>query len=363
MVWMTLNCGLIPGKAASQIWDAVWLLGFIAYQVGFYVIFTKLVLSFNLPISSSLCVLLEMTRFTMKVHAFVRSNAPKVLRFKEKSDDEKLLVKLPSMSTYQYFLFAPTLVYRDQYPRTNGDIRWTKAGKFFFEVLMIVLFLSFIFERFAVPYFGEFGQKEISVSTLILSVFGCVMPGIMIFMSGFYVLLHVWLNGWAEMLRFSDRMFYQDWWNATSFDVYYRKWNVVVHDWLYTYIYKDVYETIFRKCKPLAALTVFTISAIIHEYILAFAFRFFYPVLFVLFEGFGVFMMFITMKNRKSFGNIILWGALFIGNGIQVALYTMEYFARQNCQVGDSFVDYLVPVSWTCNRILVNPDWKITFTL
>lgn len=31
----------------------------------------------------------------------------------------------------------------------------------------------------------------------------------------------------------------QDWWNSTSFANYYRTWNVVVHDWLYYYGYRD----------------------------------------------------------------------------------------------------------------------------
>lgn len=31
----------------------------------------------------------------------------------------------------------------------------------------------------------------------------------------------------------------QDWWNSTSFANYYRTWNVVVHDWLYYYVYCD----------------------------------------------------------------------------------------------------------------------------
>lgn len=35
---------------------------------------------------------------------------------------------------------------------------------------------------------------------------------------------------------------FQDWWNSTTFSNYYRTWNVVVHDWLYTYIYKDVWK-------------------------------------------------------------------------------------------------------------------------
>ena len=34
-------------------------------------------------------------------------------------------------------------------------------------------------------------------------------------------------------------LFFQDWWNSTSFANYYRTWNVVVHDWLFYYGYRD----------------------------------------------------------------------------------------------------------------------------
>jgi sterol O-acyltransferase len=83
----------------------------------------------------------------------------------------------------------------------------------------------------------------------------------------------------------------QDWWNATSYTRYYRKWNVIVHDWLYEYIYRDVYAlgwrpfSLGRRFLPTCA--VFFVSALFHEYILSFAFRFIYPVLLVMFGGFG----------------------------------------------------------------------------
>ena len=94
--------------------------------------------------------------------------------------------------------------------------------------------------------------------------------GALVLFLAFFALLHCWLNAFAEMLRFADRMFYkvrwigitvyslkpercdlrryfesilvlllQDWWNSTSFANYYRTWNVVVHDWLYYYVYRD----------------------------------------------------------------------------------------------------------------------------
>lgn len=57
----------------------------------------------------------------MKSHAFVRSNAPRVLLGKLKTDDSTTaninIIFVPSFKTYLYFLFVPTLVYRDNYPR------------------------------------------------------------------------------------------------------------------------------------------------------------------------------------------------------------------------------------------------------
>lgn len=55
----------------------------------------------------------------MKNHAFVRSNAPKMWLMKPKSDGQPH--SLPAISNFMYFLFAPTLVYRDAYPR-QGEL-------------------------------------------------------------------------------------------------------------------------------------------------------------------------------------------------------------------------------------------------
>jgi len=36
----------------------------------------------------------------------------------------------------------------------------------------------------------------------------------------------------AQVLRFGDRVFYKDWWNATTFEEYWRLWNLPVHYWM-----------------------------------------------------------------------------------------------------------------------------------
>ena len=320
-------------------------------------------LYYDLPPGSSIAFLMEQVRFIMKSYAFVRSNVPRVLAGGTVKSDEEDKPKnnyyIPPFSKYLYFLFAPTLVYRDEYPRTK-KIRWRVVLKNALEVVGVVFYVSFIFECYLIPLFKEFGDAKITSGKFVCAIFGCMMPGSLAFLCGFYCLLHSWMNGMAELLTFGDRMFYKDWWNATDFPTYIRSWNFVVHDWLYTYIYKDVYEHVFSRCRPLATILVFTISAIFHEYILAFAFRFFYPVMFVQFEFAGLLLMFLTKKQHKDFGNILMWLALCLGNGLHLSLYNMEYYARVNCPISNhTVIDYFIPVSWTCNGILENPNWRI----
>lgn len=52
----------------------------------------------------------------MKTWAFVRSNLTHARRYKKDDDDRKKRL-CPDFSHYLFFLFAPTLVYRDEYPR------------------------------------------------------------------------------------------------------------------------------------------------------------------------------------------------------------------------------------------------------
>ncbi|XP_053685275.1 sterol O-acyltransferase 1 [Sabethes cyaneus] len=363
LVWARLHKAF-QNKTLRKIWDLCSILVLVSYQWGFIIGVIKTVILLDLPPASSIAVLMEMTRFSMKVYAFVRSNIPRALSpcSKISADDKPPhSTPLPAFSKYLYFLFAPTLVYRDEYPRTK-QIRWPVVFRHALEVLGVVFYISFIFERFLMPLFDRFGDAQITAGNFVLALFGSIMPGSLSFLCGFYCLLHAWMNAAAELLRFADRMFYRDWWNASSFPEYIRSWNVVVHDWLYTYIYKDSVEHVFKNCRSLSTVLVFTVSAVFHEVILAFAFRFFYPVMFVQFEFMGLLLMFVTRNVSKDAGNVLLWFMLCIGNGIQLSLYNMEYYARRNCPVsGASMIhDYLVPVSWTCNGISHNPNWTIT---
>jgi sterol O-acyltransferase len=144
-----------------------------------------------------------------------------------------------------------------------------------------------------------------------------------------------------------------DWWNSRTWARYYRTWNIVVHDWLYAYLYRDVYLLLGakRKVSRAAAMSiVFLISAIFHEYIIAVVMGFFYPVLFFSFMGAGFAFVFLTEKGNSPLWNIFMWFCLFVGTGVILCLMTIEWFARKNCQpiAGNPALDFFIPRSWTC---------------
>lgn len=133
----------------------------------------------------------------------------------------------------------------------------------------LLFYVYYVFERLCTPLFRNIRQEPFSARVLVLCIFNSILPAALILFLSFFAFLHCWLNAFAEMLRFGDRMFYKDWWNSTSYANYYRTWNVVVHDWLYYYAYKDFLWFFTKKFKPAAMFAVFAVSAVVHEYALA----------------------------------------------------------------------------------------------
>ncbi|XP_069823835.1 sterol O-acyltransferase 1 isoform X1 [Dendropsophus ebraccatus] len=306
-----------------------------------------IVLQHNLPPASRFIVILEQVRLIMKVHSFVRENIPRVL---SSAKEKSAVAPVPQVTQYLYFLFAPTLIYRDNYPR-NPSIRWGYVATKFAQVLGCLFYAYYVFVRLCIPLFRNISQEPFSLRVLVLCIFNSILPGVLILFLAFFAFLHCWLNAFAEMLRFADRMFYKDWWNSTSFANYYRTWNVVVHDWLYYYAYRDFLWFFGKRLKAAAMLSVFMVSAVVHEYALGICFGFFYPVMFILFMGFGMIFNFILHDRRKGpIWNVIMWTSLFLGQGVLLCLYSQEWYAQRHCSVSNpTFLDYLKPRSWTCH--------------
>ncbi|XP_075384080.1 sterol O-acyltransferase 1 [Tenrec ecaudatus] len=296
--------------------------------------------------ASRIVLISEQVRFVMKAHSFIRENVPRVL---DSAKEKSSTVPIPTFGQYLYFLFAPTLIYRDSYPRTP-TIRWGYVATQFAQTFGCFFYVYYVFERLNLPLFRNMKQEPFSARVLVLCVFNSILPGVLMMFLMFFAFLHCWHNAFAELLRFGDRMFYKDWWNSTSYANYYRTWNVVVHDWLYYYAYKDFLWLFTKRFKSVAMLSVFAVSSVVHEYILAICLNFFYPVLFVLFMFFGMAFNFIVNDRRKKgIWNVMMWASLFMGQGILVCFYSQEWYARQHCPLKNpTFLDYVRPRSWTC---------------
>ncbi|XP_029630198.1 sterol O-acyltransferase 2 isoform X2 [Salmo trutta] len=316
------------------------------------------VFHYQLPPASRFIIILEQIRFLMKSYSFIRENVPVILKHKTKEGEGPRgegprgeVPRFPTFSSYLYFLFAPTLIYRECYPR-NPHIRWNYVGVTFAKILGCLFYGYFILVRLCIPVFMNDSNTPFSTRTLVLALFHATLPGMLLLLLAFFAFLHCWLNAFAEMLRFADRMFYKDWWNSTSFANYYRTWNVVVHDWLYYYGYRDFLWLSRRKFRTAAMLSVFAVSALVHEYVFTLGFGFFYPVMFCLFAFFGVAFNFTLNDKRKSpVWNIMMWTCLFIGQGVMVCLYCQEWYAQIHCpRTGDSFWELVTPRSWSCSN-------------
>ncbi|KAJ8722790.1 hypothetical protein PYW07_003970 [Mythimna separata] len=301
----------------------------------------------RLEIASATTVTCEMFRFMMKLVAIASACGPRCLNGNK---------PLPTFKQFIYFMFAPTLLYRDQYPRTK-KIRWGVVVFHLLEIAAIIFYNTFVWERFLKPHWFDYGKsKTVEVGAIVRGIYACVLPGLFSWTCGFYCTMHAWLNACAEVLKFGDRQFYKDWWTKSRFSEYYRNWNRVVHLWFRDHIYLPLVPYVGR---PLATFTIFFVSALAHEIIISLCLGFFYPVLLVEFGVLGVLMIPVSAtagRRFPNFFNVILWSSFFIGNGMLWSFYPMEFFARRNCPPSEND-SFFIPKSWTCPEVILKPNW------
>ncbi|CAG9761159.1 unnamed protein product [Ceutorhynchus assimilis] len=347
-VWARIRINMPLKSPNKKLWDSIWLLSLAAYYILQFRVISVVVTVLKLPIATSSVVCLEQTRLLMKIHAFVRTSAEKVINFKPHSDQK---LNLASFKHFLYFLFAPTLVYCDEYPRRKS-IRWNLVFEKTLELVGVIFYYAFLVERFIIPNLKDMGLRSYTIRELGMMAFDNFAVGLMFLLLAFYVVIDAAQNLVGELLRFGDRQFYLDWWTATNYSDYFRMWNMVVGDWLYTYIYKDFYESIVPGSKTVAKLTVFLISAIVHEWVLTYIFGFFFPALFLAFCFVGGCLSFLRIP-KLDIVNIIFWYMLAFGCGLLSSLYAMEWFIRANVPIENATLsDFLVPRLFTCDCIV-----------
>jgi sterol O-acyltransferase len=198
-LWSTNRLAYADKNATSKAtrYDLCFLIAFIAYMIIFLIFPLKYALINKLPIASSMVVLCEQLRMLMKSYAFVRSNVSRALKYvpnehlksdhymqSDLDDDESNTLHnlpCPNFSNYLYFLFAPTLIYRDthEYPR-NSSVRWNYVFYYFLQVKCAIFYLYYIFQRFCIPVFRNFDKQQVTLLEYIRSTLNCTLPAVLI---------------------------------------------------------------------------------------------------------------------------------------------------------------------------------------
>ncbi|KAF7639291.1 hypothetical protein Mgra_00001252 [Meloidogyne graminicola] len=289
----------------------------------------------------------------MKVHSFVREN------FCSSKASEKNVSETPSLSQFIYFMFCPSLLYRNSYPLSQTR-SWKKVFNHLIHCFASIYAINISFTQIVIPLFNKISYGEEGVGWHLLTlIFPSAIPGaVCLFIGIFYGLLHSWLSMFSEAMYFADRHFYSNWWSSRSMAYYYRTWNLVVHEWLYTYIYRDISKMLgsSRFANALAQISVFFISAVFHEYWFTVSLRMFFPIIFTLYFGFGgiLFLISTLIKKPSSLWNIFLWWNLMFGTGLFFTCYASEWYARQRCSriYENDYLDLLIPRIWDCQHRL-----------
>jgi len=282
-----------------------------------------LCLSKNWGLTHTCFILFQTVIHFFKMHSYTETNfllREEALELKKRG--LKPLSPYPhnvNLKDFTYYLCAPTLVYWHEYPK-NDRIRWKRFFQLVVRVMFGLLAIYLIICEHFIPII-EKGHK----TSVLDAVFQLSLPMLFFSLFIFFVIWESILNGFGELTRFADREFYLDWWNCTNYEEFNRKWNKIVHEFLYRHVY--IYCLyVLKTSRFFAQLMTFLFSAVLHEFIVAVILR---EVKWIL-VGFMLFQipLFKIMQwcQGKAIGNFIFWFGIILGVPLIFVLYIRENF-------------------------------------
>lgn len=195
---------------------------------------------------------------------------PKVNKSGLPNDVYELALQYPKNLRFFHFVrffLAPTCCYQLVYPSTDR-IRPIFLLRRFLEIFLCTFIIVYLSIQHIKPIAIESVTplRERNYIRIILQTLHMAVPAAYLWLSGFYLFFHSYMNFWGELTYFADRRFYHDWWNAGDLSEYWRKWNFPIHSFLIRHVYFPLRR---RKVnKALAMLATFLISAVAHEYLM-----------------------------------------------------------------------------------------------
>ncbi|ORZ32153.1 MBOAT, membrane-bound O-acyltransferase family-domain-containing protein [Catenaria anguillulae PL171] len=220
------------------------------------------------------------------------------------------------------YLLVPTLVYELEYPRTPR-IRWMYVGEKVLATFGSIMLMYITVEHYIVPVL-----LEIKRLTFVGCLLRLILPFMICYLMTFYIIFECVANGFAELTRFADRSFYDDWWNSCTFDQFARKWNKPVHEFLLRHVYLESINT-YKVSKHRATFLTFLFSSCLHELAMIMVARRIRMYLFVL-QMFQLPLIWIGRlpwsRKHPVAGNAFFWFSMFAGPPLLAVCYLWEHY-------------------------------------
>ncbi|XP_030002624.1 diacylglycerol O-acyltransferase 1a isoform X2 [Sphaeramia orbicularis] len=197
-----------------------------------------------------------------------------------------------------YFVFAPTLCYQLNFPR-SPRIRKRFLMRRLFEMLFFMQLLVGLIQQWMVPTIQNSMKpfQEMDFSRMVERLL---------------------------KLAFGDREFYRDWWNSESVTYFWANWNIPVHKWCLRHFYKPMLRKGINKF--LAQTAVFLVSAFFHEYLVSFPLKMFRLWAFMGMMAQVPLAWFVGRYLNGNYGNAAVWISLIIGQPVAVLMYVHDYY-------------------------------------
>ena len=109
-----------------------------------------------------------------------------------------------------YFCVAPTLCYQLNYPR-SPKIRWRYLFTICVRLVVVSVLVVFFVEQYIKPNLVQAVQplRDRDAWKLFNRLLKLCVPNTYVWLLGFYLFFHLWMNFLAELTRFGDRQFYK----------------------------------------------------------------------------------------------------------------------------------------------------------
>jgi diacylglycerol O-acyltransferase-1 len=230
------------------------------------------------------------------------------------TDEHILYPQNVTLRNMFYYWFAPTLTYQIAFPKSPRIRIWKIVGILVRMVGAVALF-TFLAAQVVGPALESLLKDlEATNGTYTVGILAdywlrLSIANTYLWLIVFYFYFHLYLNLFAEILRFGDRVFYKDWWNSSEVSAYWRLWNMPVHYWLIRHVYFPCIR--LKMSKVSATFVVFLLSAVMHEVLVSVPFHMVRPWSFL-----GMMMQMPLVAATKflyrkypgsSIGNFIFW--------------------------------------------------------